>query len=95
MLNLKITNPKLEREFHNILNFFNGNLEDALQDMINLEKQNIQAKPKQDWKKDFLSVSVWDEANENNITEENKLFGIWKDHETVENVYGFIREQRN
>ncbi|MCD4665226.1 MAG: hypothetical protein K8R68_08135 [Bacteroidales bacterium] len=78
MLNLKITNPKLEQEFHNILKFFNGNLEDALQDMINLENQRIKVKPKQDWKKDFLSVSVWDEANENNINELRKEMSNWK-----------------
>jgi len=28
------------------------------------------------------------------VAEDNKLFGIWKDHEAIENVYEFIREKR-
>ena len=78
MLNLQIKNPKLEQEFHNILKFFNGNVEKALQDMINLENQRINANPKQDWKKDFLSVSVWNEENERNISELRKEMRNWK-----------------
>ena len=78
MLNLQIADQKLEQEFHNILKFFNGNVEKALEDMINLENQKIRAKPKQDWKKDFLSVSVWNEENERNINELRKEMRNWK-----------------
>ena len=78
MLNFQIENPKLEQEFHNILKFFNGNVEKALQDMINLENQRIRANPRKDWKKDFLSVSVWNEENERNISELRKEMRNWK-----------------
>ena len=78
MLNLQIANPKLEQEFYNILNFFNGNVEKALQEMINLENKKIKVKQKQDWKQDFLSVSVWSEENERNINELRKEMRNWK-----------------
>ena len=34
------------------------------------------------------------EPTSDSIAEENKLFGIWKDYSAVEDVSGFIREQR-
>ena len=78
MLNLQITNPKIEKQFNKIINFFNGNIEKALLDMIDLENKKLSSKPVPDWKKDFLSASVWTEENEKRIKDLRQEMRNWK-----------------